>query len=475
MILSILAAIALLGVAGDGATYIRAGNVFDGETFLGPQVVVVRNGRIEEVEDSGLRIPAGASVIDATDATVMPGLIDGHIRFMAPPKPYEDNIEKNGWGRLAAEEASAFPDNRRHLLLNGVTGIADMGGPLATYSGLRNALNRGSIIGPELYFSGPVITAPGGHPAGTIFTGRHDLIDFGTFQVTDTIAVREEVATLANEGVDFVEIVYDGAEKGTVPGSRGDRGEKGDSPSEKGRVPGGDRDTIRNSRRVSVMSLAPRLRLEVAQAAISLAHRIGVRVFAQVGSEEEARDMVRAGADAIEHGFDTESDSLLTEMAARGVLFTPSICAYVRDMPARVPGLKQTLRRAWELGVPLVIGTDFPASYGVHCGDDIFKEMEMFEDAGIPRFAVLRAATSGPAGKLGKADDLGRIASGYRANLVFIRGSADTGALGLDRVERVMLQGQTVVQDGRICASCEKGFRENSLSYLGYPYWDPLL
>jgi hypothetical protein len=123
----------------------------------------------------------------------------------------------------------------------------------------------------------------------------------------------------------------------------------------------------------------------------------------------------------------------------------------------------------------LVVGTDFPASYGTHCGDDIFTEMRMFEDVGIPRFAVLRAATSGPAGKLGEADDMGRVASGYRANLVFIRGSADTGALGADRVERLMLQGEAVVQDGRICANCARGFREQSASFLGYPYWDPLL
>ena len=433
MILSLLATITLLGAAGDGATYIRAGNVFDGETFLGPEVVVVRNGQIEAVEDSGLRIPAGASVIGATDATVMPGLIDGHIRFMAPPKPYTDNIERHGWGKGAAEEASAFPENRRHLLMNGVTEIIDMGGPLATYGGLRNSLNSGSIVGPELYFSGPLITAPGGHPVSTDYVGQHDLIVSGTFQVTDTIAVRVEVATVANEGVDFVEVVYDESAR------------------------------------------FRRLRLDVTQAAISEAQRLGLRVFAQVGSEEEAWDMVRAGADGIEHGFATTSDSLLTEMAARGVFFTPTIYACVHGKPAEAPDVKQMLRRAWELGVPLVVGTDFPASDGANCGDDIFKEMQMFEDVGIPRFAALQAATYSPARKLGKADDLGRVAAGYRANLVFFAGSADTGALSADRVERVMLQGRTVVQDGRVCADCARGFRETSLSYLGYPYWDPLL
>jgi hypothetical protein len=56
-----------------------------------------------------------------------------------------------------------------------------------------------------------------------------------------------------------------------------------------------------------------------------------------------------------------------------------------------------------------------------------------------------------------------------------MRGSVDTGELSADRIERVMLHGRTAVQNGRVCADCESGFRENSLSYLGYPYWDPLL
>lgn len=471
MILSILTTIALLGAAGDGATYIRAGNVFDGERFIGSRVIVVAEGRIEAVEDSGFVVSAGAHVLEALDATVIPGLIDGHIRFMAPPMPYTDNIERHGWGKGAAEEVSAFPDNRRHLLMNGVTGIIDMGAPPATYRGLRRSLDKGSIVGPELYFSGPLITAPAGHPAGTTYIGQHDLIDCGTFQVTDTIAVREKVAVWAKDGVDFVEIVYDAEAWGSRAGSGGNHklSEKGDSPSEQLIEFAAVQSPFSPGRKV------PGLRLEVAQVAIDEAHRHGLKVFAHVGSEEEASDMVRAGADGIEHGFATASDSLLSEMAARGIFFTPTICACVHSAPVGAPSVKQTLRRAWELGVPLVVGTDFPVSNGDNCGDDIFREMRLFEDGGIPRLTVLKAATAEPARKLGEARELGRVASGYRANLVFIRGSADTGALGADRVERVMLQGETVVQDGRICANCAGGLREQSASFLGYPYWDPLL
>jgi imidazolonepropionase-like amidohydrolase len=438
VILSILTTIVLLGAAsGNGATYIRAGHVFDGERFIGSRVIVVEDGRIAAVEDSGFVAPAGAEVIDASDAAVMPGLIDGHCHFMETPRPYADNLERYGRGKLEAEAMSASASSRLHLLLNGITTIADMGGSLAAYQGLRAALDKGRIIGPELYFSGPQITAPSGHPAGTTYTGEHDLVDLATFQVADTDVVRREVATLANAGVEFVAIVYD-------------------------RTPYKGRS-------------APGLRLDVAQAAMAEAHKRGLKAFAQVGSEAEVLDMVRAGADGIEHSFKATSDSILTEMAERGVSFTPTIEACVRSVPAEAPGVEQTLRRAWELGVPLVVGTDFPDSCEGNCGDAFFREMERFKGAGMGQLDVLRAATFQAARKLGKADSLGRVAPGYRANLVFIRGSADSGALSAGRIERVMLHGRTVVQDGRVCADCESGFRENSLSYLGYPYWDPLL
>ncbi|HTW92236.1 MAG TPA: amidohydrolase family protein [bacterium] len=456
MTVSILAVVALLGAAGDGATYIRAGNVFDGERFIGSRVIVVEDGRIAAVEESGFVIPAGAETIDATDATVMPGLIDGHCHFMEPPKPYTDNLERYGRGRLEAEAMSAFASSRRHLLLNGVTTIADMGGSLSAYQGLRAALDKGRITGPELYFSGPQITAPGGHPAGTTYRGEHDLIDLATFQTNDTAAVRKKVAAMASEGVDFIAIVYDG------------EGEKGDSPSEQLTEFAAVQSPF-SVRRV------PRLKLEVARAAIAEAHRHALRVFARVGSQSEALDMVNAGADGIEQGFETVTESLFVAMAARGVYLTPAFWAGFRRTPSEGVHMQYAIRHASKAGVPLCIGTDFPESHETHCGDDVLAEMRIFEIVGVPRPVVITAATAVNARKLGRENELGRVAPGYRANLVFMRGSVDTGELSANRIERVMLHGQTVVQNGRVCADCESRFRENSLSYLGYPYWDPLL
>ncbi len=425
------------GVVEAKTTCIRAGKVFDGQQLLDRRIIVVEQDLIRDVVGWDYVIPEGAVIIDASNQTILPGFIDSHIHFMAAPLPYVMNIEKYGWGKLAAEANSAFPGNRLQLLSHGVTTIVDMGAPITTYQGLRKALKKGSIIGPELYFPGPLITAPGGHPAGTTYIGQHDLIDKGTFQTTDSAAARKKIIALAAQRVDFIKIVYD----------------------RMGYRSGG----------------APRLELEVAQTIIDQAHKLGLKVFAHVGSEEEARAMVHSGVDGLEHGFAISSDSLFLEMAARGVFFTPTLCAYVHYAPVAVPQMQKTLRRAYEMKVPLCIGTDFPASFGEQCGADIDKEMKMWEDESIPRIDVLKAVTSTAAAKIGKDKELGMIAPGYRANLVVYSGSIETGNLSTDRVSAVMLDGTVVTENRKLRPEYARKFRESSLMVFGYPYWDPLL
>ena len=430
---ALFALFALTALSSAHTVYIRAGRVFDGQHLLDSRVIVIRDSLVQAVLFGDAVIPDSAEQIDARDCTVLPGFIDSHIRFMADPVPYLDQIEKHNWGRLEAEWMSQFPTGRLALLENGVTGVIDLGSTPASYLALRAALRKGSILGPDVCFSGPLFV-PDSHPgllpaslAG--YAGRHDLIDNATFPVTDPTLARRRVASLATRGVDFIAIVYD----------------------------------------------QPGLSLDVARAVIEEAHQRGLRVYARVDSEPEARAIVSVGIDGIEHGFRLLSDSLLMEMKARNVFFTPTISAFVHSAPKRVPEMQRTLKRAYKLGVELCIGSDYPASYGAQPGDDIFREMDMFEELGIPRVEVLKAATRNAALKLGRGQELGMIAPGYRANLVFMAGSIAVGPLSRDRITRVMLHGETVVENGRLVPRYAPRFKENSLSVFGLPYWDPLL
>lgn len=353
-------------------TYIKAGNVFDGQHWRGAGAILVCDGRIAAVEESTYAIPAGADVIDASDCTVMPGFIHTYVQLVAPPKTVVEDIEHYGAGRLTVEAMSGYPCNRLDLLKRGVTTIADIGSPFGIELGLKRALERGSIIGPRLIAGGPFFTAPGGIPVSTTFAGHHDWIDFATYQAWDTLKARRRVSELARQGVNFVTVVYDST--------------------------GG----------------VPRLRLDMVEAVIDQARRDSLRACVLV------------------HGYVNVAEAA---------------------------GMRETL----------------PDRIDDGAAGGLFAKMRARELSGFSRLHVLNEATIGASYKVGRESDLGRVAPGYQADLVFYTGRVDSGELNASRIERVMLGGKTVVEHGRVPNELAYGFRRKVLDGIAYPYWDPLL
>jgi len=414
--------------------YIKAGQVFDGKELSGSKIITINDGIIIDLIDPQSPLQDTIKVIDATDCTVLPGLIDSHIHFMGASIPYISEIEKHSFGRLASEGISLFPEHRMHLLMNGITTILDMGAPLKSYQKINKAFSNGKIIGPELYYPGPLITAPNGHPAGTYYTGQHDLIINGTFQVNNVIQAKKEVDWLAGQKVDFIKIVYD--------------------------------------RMWYLKGGAPRLDLNVAHAIVEESHKMGLKVIAHVGSEDEAREMIGINVDGIEHGFGTTPDSVFLELKDRNIPFTPTLSAYVHYAPTAVASMEKTIKRASELGIPIIIGTDYPSSFGEYCGDDIFKEMNLLEGIGIQRISVLRGATYYGAEKIGKEKEIGYIGKGYRANLIFYQGKIDTGSLTSSRIRATMLHGDIIIQKGILTEEYAPYFKTNRTMVFPYGFYD---
>ncbi len=415
-------------------TYIRAGEVFDGINFIGGKFIGINNGLIEGIYDLNYVLPAGSEIIDATDCTILPGFIDSHIHFMGAPLPYVAEIEKYGFGRLACEGISLFPENRLHLLLNGITGIIDMGAPIKSYLKIDKAIQKMQILGPEIYYPGPLITAPKGHPASTYYKGQHDLFLNGTFQVSDISKAKREINWLSNEKVDFIKIVYDRAwylKKGV-----------------------------------------PRLDLEIAKTITEEAHKIGLKVFAHVGSEEEAWDMIKLNVDGIEHGFKVSSDSVLVALRNSKIFFTPTLSAYEHYAPNAVKYMEEMVKKASLLNIPVLVGTDYPSSYGNYCGDDLFEEMNHLENIGLSRVEVLRGATYYGAEKIGKENEVGFIGKGYKANLIFYQGLADTGIFTSARLLRTMIGGKIIIDSGKISARYQPFFKTRKSLVFPYCFYD---
>jgi imidazolonepropionase-like amidohydrolase len=100
--------------------------------------------------------------------------------------------------------------------------------------------------------------------------------------------------------------------------------------------------------------------------------------------------------------------------------------------------LKNLLRAMWKAGVPLVAGTDSLPGVGLH------HELDLWASAGIPSAEILRAATFGAARVMGRDGELGRIAPGYRADLVLVDGRPDEDIAQVRRVAQVIADGRVI-------------------------------
>ena len=147
-------------------------------------------------------------MINLHGLTVMPGLIDCqlHLGGLTVDDP------GNAIGKLSfVDMISFFWDylrnyaHRRQLAIeNGVTTIRSAGDHYPHIIRLRDKIAAGKLSGPRIFASGPTITAPGGHPAGTIYKGNRYIVENATRQIADTNNAREEVRKLAKGRVEWI-------------------------------------------------------------------------------------------------------------------------------------------------------------------------------------------------------------------------------------------------------------------------------
>ena len=147
---------------------IQAGHVVDVEAglVLDRQSVIVRDGVIESVGPARAA-PPGARVVDLGDYTLMPGFIDAHTHLTIDEKAKDPLSELE---HTAAERAFASLPNAKNVLLAGFTTVRDLGPYRALVDvALRDAINRGDVVGPRMYVVGAFVTITGGAGAVTGF------------------------------------------------------------------------------------------------------------------------------------------------------------------------------------------------------------------------------------------------------------------------------------------------------------------
>lgn len=380
-----------------GAVFIAGGTLFAGtdSASVPNPGILLEDGLISCVGRACAR-GTDAAVVDATGRAILPGLIDLHVHFFTITA---DNARLS-MPALIWNYARLRPDVRRSLLASGITTIRSVGDPDIVFD-LKLMLDTAELGGPRMLISGPLITAPGGHP--TQLGGNNAFAATMTLESDDPDEIAAEVAVLAERGVDGIKLVLQ------------------EAVSDTGEV------------------LLPSLSAESYRAAVAAAETHGLWVATHVGSEAELQQAARAGTSTIEHGvrhgnrIGRETLELLVES---GVIYVPTL--QVDPMGAL------NIRTLHEAGVAIGVGTDTNRPT-MRYGDSYHRELEALVDAGLPAAETLLAATRNAAKALGMQDRLGTIEAGKAADIVLVRGEPWNDIAALRNIETVIQGGHIVL------------------------------
>jgi imidazolonepropionase-like amidohydrolase len=380
---------------------IRFGRLWDGTRVVTDAVVIVQGDRIVSVSSGTRDMPKGADVVDLRRYTGIPGLIDAHTH-MTYYWDRQPGTRPLGQRRRPAVTVFLAQDNARRTLETGVTTVRDLGASNETDFSMRDLIQMRAMPGPRMFVSGQGISVARGS------TGPNP------------DAMRTATEERIKAGADWVKVY---ASRGSFQSV----------------------DTTQT------------ITFDEMNAIVQAAHAQGRKVAIHSYGPSGVKDAVRAGADSIEHGIDLD-DETIAEMKTRGTVWVPTIDhnRYYVDakdeygFPAEsIPPLQdyiqrnlESARRAVKAGVKLAMGSD--AVYSMF-GQNT-RELGWFVKAGMTPEQALASATTVPAAMMGLEDRLGRIASGYLADLIAVEGDplASIDAL-FTGVRWVMKDGAVVV------------------------------
>ena len=391
-------------------TVIRAGVLIDGESNSPRrnQVIVIRGNQIAEVSDaSTAHIPANVEVIDLSQATVLPGLIDAHTHiFLQGEEPdqggYDVQLLKYPLAFRAARATVAV----RRALEQGFTTLRDMETEGAGYGdvGIKQAIEGGYIPGPRLFVSTRAISSTGGYP----LEGYAPEIDVpkGVQIVDGPVQARKAAREQLDHGADWIKVYMT---------HRSWIGKNGELASQ------------------------PTLTVEELRAIVDETHGWGKKVACHSYSGIGMQRALDGGCDSIEHGL-TLTDGQVAQMVKQGTWLCPTLSVYYYDWaPAdtaegqrdrkRVSDHAESFRKALKAGVKIAFGTD---AGGFPWTDSIAQEFPRMVELGMSPMQAIQSATSRAAELLELKGKIGVIAPGAFADVIAVTGDplADVKVLG---------------------------------------------
>jgi imidazolonepropionase-like amidohydrolase len=405
-------------------TAIRAGKLIDPDSgsILIDQTIIVRDGKIEGI-GKNLAVPSGARVIDLGRMTVLPGLIDCHTH-LADGAHETDPISQ--FKKTGAQVALESVPNARAMLESGFTTVRDVG----TYRALgdialRDAIERGDIVGPRMFVAGAYVTITGGAGAATGLAPDITLPwDLHYGEANSPWEVRQVVRKLAHAGADHIKVLSSGAVL-----------THGSNP---------------NSQEFTVEEL---------HAAVDEASHFGLRVEAHAHSPEGIKNAIRAGVASVEHATQIDPEGIALAKQS-GTYLDMDIydeeCIQEQGRLGNMPKdflqhdaqlgevQRENFRKAVAAGVKMSFGTDAGVCpYGMSG-----KQFVFMVRYGMTPMQAIQAATSSAADLLGRSKEIGSIKVGKYADMVAVAGDPLTDVRLLENIQFVMKDGKIYKQAG---------------------------
>jgi imidazolonepropionase-like amidohydrolase len=395
-------------------TVIKAGKLVVPETgaTLNNQIILVEGARIKAV-GADLQIPAGATVIDLSRQTVLPGLFDchAHMAFLINQKGRErGSLFFYDLTHTSAERTIHAVVNSRDMLDSGFTTIRDIGNDGNYIStDLRRAIDQGLVPGPTIINSGRIIAPFGGQYQ--LQPERRTLGEPEYFYADTKDEMRKAIRENVHFGARVIKIVVD------------------------------DQRYIYSVDDIKYM--------------IEEAARAGVKLAAHCVTEQGARNAAEAGVASIEHGFEMSNETLELAKKNNVVLVSTDFTekawmAY--DLPAEVAKRLNErsvdrLQRSYKIGVTLAFGSDliFYAPDETR-GTWTMSQIEVFVKAGIPSKDILKALIPNAARLLGVEKARGAISPGQFADIIAVPENPLDNILILKQVNFVMKNGKVIKQ-----------------------------
>src|SRR5216117_2688373 len=347
---------------------IRAGTLIDGKSGepRHDQVIIIRGDRIESVSDaSSTKPPTGATVIDLSKATVLPGLIDSHTHiFLQGEDPAQGGYDANILNAPLALRAARATVAARRALEQGFTTLRDVETEGAGYGdvGIKQAIEAGYIPGPRLLVATRAISTTGGYP----LEGYAPELEMpkGAQIVDGPVEARKAAREQLDHGADWIKVYMT---------HRSWVGKNGELVSQ------------------------PTLTMEELKAIVDETHGWGKKVACHAYSGIGLHRALDGGCDSIEHGLDIP-DAQIAQMVKQGTWYCPTLAVYYYHWaPEDTPGGQRDRKRASEheisvqraakAGVKTVFGTDMG---GIPWTEPMALEFEYMTKSGFTPMGAIQ-------------------------------------------------------------------------------------